>query len=94
MNKMSNGIPMLYIDIKQTKKRWPTNRPQKFYFVARDAGNFKPLCTSETYTNEADCVTAASKLGSHQTTVFLRQAEHGDQVLRYSTLINPMPDQP
>lgn len=80
-------IPLLYIDIKETTGKWPKKRAQKFYFVVLSAGNFKALAKSETYTNRSDCVAAARLVGSEQTSVFLRQVEQGDEVLRYSTLI-------
>lgn len=84
---MSNDIPLIYVDIKQTKTLWPLKRPQKWYFVILSALNFKKLAKSETYVNEQDCIDTARLVGSGQTSAYLRRSEHGNELLRLSTLI-------
>jgi len=61
-------------------------RPQKWRWVARDAGNHEVMAvSSESYTNRNDCLDAIETLFSEGTDVFLRTPDGGDQLLRKAT---------
>lgn len=75
--------PVVYVDIKQSKRRWPLARPQRWYWVALNANNFKRMArSSENYTNEQDCIAATLQLFGDGTNVYLRQHELGNVPLR------------
>lgn len=77
--------PVIYIDLEYSppKLKIPGRRPQPWRLVARSAGNHEVIAvSSEKYTNKADAVAAAELLFNDTTTVFLRQAEHGNRLLR------------
>jgi uncharacterized protein YegP (UPF0339 family) len=80
---MSETFPeVFYVDIKRSKKRFPLKRPQQWYFVLLAAGNHEPVMTSEMFTNHGDCVAAAEKYNGDTITVFLRQKEIGNLLVR------------
>jgi uncharacterized protein YegP (UPF0339 family) len=92
LNDLMNTRPVLYVDLKQAplSKLIPgwglPGRPQRWRWVARNASNHKVMArSSERYTNKQDCLDAISQLFSPGTTVYLRQAEHGDECLRLAT---------
>jgi uncharacterized protein YegP (UPF0339 family) len=76
----------IYIDLYQTPRRLlhrVTRRPQRWRWTARDAGNSEAMgVTSESYTNRQDCIDAIQQLFSDNSNVWMREAEHGNLVLR------------
>jgi uncharacterized protein YegP (UPF0339 family) len=79
---MSEFPPVFYVDIKRSRTRFPRRRPQRWYFVLLAAGNHEPVMTSEMFTNRDDCLDSARKANGDWVTVFLRQAEKGNELLR------------
>lgn len=54
---------MIVVELKRSKTRWPLRRPQRWYWVARSAGNGKTLAqSSEMYSNSGDAVAAVQAL--------------------------------
>lgn len=77
------SAPVLYVDIKQAPLSKLPGRQQRWYWIAKSAGNQKRLArSSERYTNRGDCVNAVWLLFHASTTVFQREAEHGNLLLR------------
>ena len=73
----------VYVDLKQAPLSKLPGRPQRWYWVARNAGNQKKLArSSERYTNRQDCLNAIRQLFGDATDVFLREAEKGNYPLR------------
>lgn len=79
---MSEFPSVYYVDIKQSKTVWPLKRPQKWYWVVLSEGNFKRMGKSWMFTNEQDCIDSAVSLFGSSSTVFLRQHEKGNELLR------------
>ena len=75
--------PVIFVDIKQSKTRFPLVRPQRWYWVALSADNFRKLGrSSEMYTNMHDAIDAALMLFGDEVNVFLRRHEIGNLTLR------------
>lgn len=74
----------VFVDIKQSRKRWPLARPQRWYWIALSGDNMRRLGrSSENYTNRQDCIDAVWLLfGDDQSNVYMRQAEKGNEILR------------
>lgn len=81
---MSEFPPVVYVDIKQALSSIiPGRRQQRWHWVAKSAGNQRVLArSSERYTNRGDALYAVALLFSSASTVYLREAEHGNQLLR------------
>lgn len=80
---MSEFPPVIFVDIKQAPLSRLPGRPQRWYWVAKSAGNQKKLArSSERYTNRGDCLYVTAQLFGPATNVYLREAEHGNQTLR------------
>ena len=80
---MTDNAPLLFVDIQQSKSRWPVKRPQRWYWVLKSADNNEPLAvSSENYTNKQDCIDAAFLVHSAGSTVYFRQSEHGNVLMR------------
>lgn len=50
------------IELRKTTKRWPSRRPQRWYFRVI-AANGRVLATSEVYVNRTDAIKSARLLG-------------------------------
>lgn len=86
MSKDMGAPPLVYVDLKKSKVRWPLKRNQPWYFVAINGRNMRRLARStENYTNRADAVDAIWQLFANDSNVFLREAEHGNVNLRQAT---------
>lgn len=70
------------IEICRSSKRWPLRRPQRWFWVAVNAGNGRAMASGETYTNIEDCVDAAVQLFGDGRRVWLRQPGRSDVILR------------
>lgn len=69
------------IHVLLVRSKFP--RKQRWRWVAKSAGNHRTLATSgEAFTNRADAISNAVLLFSINSTVMLRQDDHGDTVLR------------
>lgn len=83
---MSEFPPVLFIDVYKSKQRTAaklSGRPQTWRWRAISEGNRRKLATSgEAYINLADCLHAIELLFGTTATVFLRQDEQGNQLLR------------
>lgn len=80
---MSEAPAVVFVDIKQAPLSRIPGRPQRWYWIAKSAGNQKRLARStERYTNRADCVAAVWLLFHSSTTVFQREVEYGNIELR------------
>lgn len=79
-------LPVYYVDIKQSRTVWPLKRAQKWYWAVLSSGSFKRMGRSWMFTNEQDCIDSATSLFGAASTVFLRQSEKGNQLLRRGTL--------
>ena len=80
---MSN--PLIYVDLKYVEKKtgWLGKRYQGWTWVAKSAGNNMPLAKStERYTNRQDAINAITLLFGINATVYQREAEHGNVLLR------------
>lgn len=78
-----NENALIWVDLTQSKRRWPLKRPQRWYWVALNANNMRRMArSSETYTNRKDCIAAIWQLFGDSTTVYLRQHELGNVNLR------------
>jgi hypothetical protein len=74
---------LIYVDVKQSRRRWPLKRPQRFYWVALNGNNMRRLArSSETYTNRQDALDAVTELFGTESNVYKREAEMGNQLLR------------
>lgn len=78
-----NGFPpVLYVDLMRSK----LPRRQRWRWVAKSADNQRKLATSgEFYTNRQDCLDAIALVFAAISTVYLRQSEQGNQLVRMST---------
>lgn len=76
--------PAVYVDLICTPVvRRRLSRPQKWRWIAKNAGNHKILArSSESYTNVSDALDAIDQLFGAQTDVWLRQPGEGNQLLR------------
>lgn len=81
---MSEFPPVVFIDVYQSKPRNRPNvtRPQTWRWRAISEGNGKKLASGEAYTNLADLLDTVVLLFGDNSTVYLRQPEQGDRVLR------------
>lgn len=71
------------IDVRANKSRWPSRRPQRWGWRAVNTGNNKVMArSSESYTNERDCVDAAVALFSDGARVWLQRADGSSVVVR------------
>ncbi len=78
---------LIYVDIKQSARRWPLRRPQKWFWVALSGDNFHQLArSSEAYTNRSDCLKAVRILFGPDSNVYRREDEQGNVLLRLSTV--------
>jgi uncharacterized protein YegP (UPF0339 family) len=76
---MSN--PVVYVDVYKGRKRLR----QAWRWRASNAGNGRLMAHSgEAYVNKSDCLTAITQLFGGSTTVYMREAEHGDVVMRFA----------
>lgn len=74
---------MIYVDLKKSRLASALGRPQPWYWVARSAGNKKKLARStERYTNYGDVLAAIDLLFSAGVTVYRREVEKGNVLLR------------
>jgi uncharacterized protein YegP (UPF0339 family) len=67
----------IYVDLRQSKltKQWR--------WTAKNANNMRKIATSgESYHNYADCLAAVEQVFGTGTTVFKREAEMGNVLLR------------
>lgn len=77
------SAPLIYVDVRQSKSRWPLIRPQRWYWVALNGNNFHTLArSSEMYTSRYDCLDAVAQLFGTTSNVYLRQHEKGNAALR------------
>ena len=77
-------MPVIYVDVKQSRRLWPLARPQRWYWVALNANNFRRLArSSETYTNYGDLLAAIEEVFGGQTVVYRREAEKGNVLVRH-----------
>lgn len=80
---MSDNAPVIFVDIKQSPLSRLPGRQQRWHWTAKSAGNQRVLArSSEKYTNRDDCVHAIELLFAATSTVFLREAEVGNRLLR------------
>ena len=83
---MSNFPPTIYIEVYKTDpprlRGFKRNQPWRIRIV--NASNHRILASSESYTNESDALLAAHQIGSDVTMVYLRRADHVDELLRES----------
>jgi uncharacterized protein YegP (UPF0339 family) len=76
---MISFAPVIYVDLVKSK----VPRKQPWRWVAKSAGNQKKLATSgESYSNRQDALNAAALVFGDNSTVYLREAEQGNQILR------------
>ena len=70
------------VDALKAAYRQYRDRFQPFRLVLKSAGNNEPLMWGESYFHREDALSTAHLVGSWETTVFLREAEHGNVLLR------------
>ena len=76
-------MSLVYVIVKQAPLSRLPFRPQRWYWVAKSGDNQKVLArSSERYTNYGDCLHAVHLLFGDGTSVYRRQAERGDVMLR------------
>jgi uncharacterized protein YegP (UPF0339 family) len=85
--------PVIFVDVYQSRQRYAAKlagRPQTWRWRALSEGNRKKLASSgEAYINLADCLHAIELLFGTTATVFLRQHEKGNQLLRRASNNEP-----
>jgi len=75
--------PLIYVDVYRCAPGRRGSRGQRWRWRAINAGNGRKLAAAgEAFTNEQDCIDSVTQLFGTGSNVYLRQAEHGDQVLR------------
>lgn len=78
-----NTPPLVYVDLYEGRIRKFFQRAQRWRWRALNAGNRRVLAvSSEAYFNQQDAIDTIEQLFGPGTTVYLRQAEHGNQLLR------------
>ena len=71
------------VTIHRSPIRWPIRRPQRWFWIATNAGNHKPMGrASEMYTNEADAYRAAELLFGNYVDVVLVRPGKANRILR------------
>lgn len=77
-------VDLVFVPESAARKLIPgRKRHQGWRWVAKNADNQRTLArSSERYTNREDCLAAVEQLFGPATTVFKREAEMGDVVLR------------
>lgn len=76
---------VIYVDLQYHQKPddWEGVRWQPWSAIIKSAGNMEPLFRStERWTNRQDAIDTITLAHSAATTVFLREAEHGNVLLR------------
>lgn len=81
--------PLIYVDLYQDGAGLlarVTGRAQRWRWRALNGNNSRVLAvSSESYTNQNDCITAIEELFANQSNVYLRASQRGNQLLRLAT---------
>jgi uncharacterized protein YegP (UPF0339 family) len=79
--------PLVFVDLYQSRPRKLFGRAQTWRWKALNGNNFRVLAaSSEAYTNRSDAVDAIEQLFGATSNVYLRQTEHGNQLLRLAAV--------
>lgn len=86
MRLSGSAPPVVYVTIYSTPKPlWKRGRHQAWRWKAISEGNSRTLASGEAFTNRQDCIDSVRLLFGDRSTVFLRQSEQGNQLLRLMT---------
>jgi hypothetical protein len=78
---MSDFPPVIFVDLVKSK----LPRRQPYRWVAKSGDNYRKLATSgEWYSNKNDAVSAIHLLFGDGSNVYLREAEQGNELLRFA----------
>ena len=79
-----NPMFTMHVDIAQSHSIWPFRRAQRWFFTI-SAANGNALAVSETYTNKADCISAACAIFDQNRPAVLHVPGQEDLALRESS---------